>query len=565
MSQQYLTVCNNSLAQGKHTEAKAGFQYVLMDNPSSFEAYRGLATCELYLKNWREALQAAVNALIYGGNKAEDLSVLLTTLEASQLNTYIPELIKPLLLATDIQSLESRATAQLWQQLWDKYLSTFTRTDFVFDIEVSTLLKDGVFCKLLSRSLIVDYKMEDFVFNSRQELLRKASAGEDIVAFLPFLSSLSCLMLLNDGLYFTSNHAQRLLDSLTSDADAVTRASILLTLCHCDNYSAVALWNKHKGLFESDEFDELNKDFQFYSRVFEGDYTEVSEIDVSATVQSFYMNNPYPKWKSTTTNAIDISTFEFAPGQSYAPNSDILFAGCGTGKQIIGFALTNPKSNITAIDLSPQSVTFAKLMAQRYGITNVTFHVHNLLDISTLKRSFDFIICTGVLHHLAVPKDGLAALENVLKPSGSMFLAFYSRAARESLLTIKDEILKSVDTKQGSITQEALKKWRASLSVEQKNNPQYKLQDFFYLNGLYDLLFHPQQSEYSMLEIASMLEECSLNFTTMNQQAFSLALNNKVQKAAGANAKTVDFWHNFELKNPQTFTGMFEFLVRKTA
>jgi len=563
MTQQYLKICNISLEQGKYNEAKAGFHFVLMDNPTSVEALRGVASCEAGLKNWPKAIEAIINTLIFGNNKIEDLTLLLTVLETSQLQTYIPELIKPLSIAMKSQLLEDRANIQLWQQLWDKNQKTFERSTFIFDDKVTQLLKSKVFCRLVARSLRNDYLVENFLLNCRQTLLRKAIAGENIQPYLPFLSSFACLMLLNDGLYLTSDQDKALIDNL--QLDILKIESLLLLLSFSDFPTAMTLWSENKDLLQASGFHELNEDLNFYSEVFSDKDTHTMENDVSNIVQSFYMNNPYPKWKTTRVDAIDITRFNFKPGQSFSPNSHVLFAGCGTGQQIISFAISNPKVKITAIDLSPCSLTFAKLMSKTFNIDNVDFEVLDILEVNKLSKTFDFIICTGVLHHMAVPQDGLAALEKVLTPNGSMFLAFYSQTAREPLSNIKKDILTSMAVTEEEISQNDVRKWRGSLNENHKDNLLYNLVDFFYLNGLYDLLFHPQQSEYNLLELDEMLSQCGLKFEAMKQQAIKKELINKVnlKKLSTEELNTINFWHEFELENPNTFKSMYQFFVTK--
>jgi len=563
MTQQYLKICNHSLAQGKYTEAKTGFYFILMDNPRSTEAYRGISYCEIGLKNWPKAIEAHLNTLICSDNKTEDLELLLTTLETSQLATFIPELIKPLSLAMESRLLEKRAINQLWQQLWDKNKTIFLRTTFIFDSEVTQLLKDNIFCRLIARSLKSDYQVENFLLCCRQELLHKALSGDNIQPYLPFLSSFACLMLLNDSLYMTSDQDKALIEEIQLNNLDVD--SLLLLFCFANLPTAMALWAENKNLLLSDEFKELNEDLSFYSEVFSSEDIFVMENKVSNIVQSFYMDNPYPKWKSTKVGSIDITKFELKSELSFSSSSHVLFAGCGTGQQIISFAISNPKVNITAIDLSPYSLNFARLMSKKFNIKNVYFKVLDILDINKLEKSFDLIVCTGVLHHMAVPQDGLVALEKVLNPNGTMFLAYYSQAARVPLSDIKKDILTSLAVTEEKITKDDLRKWRASLNANQKDSLLYNLGDFFYLNGLYDLLFHPQQSEYNLLDLNEMLKHCGLKFEVMNQEPISKELNDKINNfnKPTTTLKTINFWHRFELENPSTFKNMYQFFVSK--
>ena len=52
--------------------------------------------------------------------------------------------------------------------------------------------------------------------------------------------------------------------------------------------------------------------------------------------------------------------------------------------------------------------------------------------------SFDQIVCTGVLHHLADPDAGLRALRSVLKPDGAMHLMVYAPYGRTGIYMLQD-------------------------------------------------------------------------------------------------------------------------------
>ena len=55
-----------------------------------------------------------------------------------------------------------------------------------------------------------------------------------------------------------------------------------------------------------------------------------------------------------------------------------------------------------------------------------------------LGRSFDKIVCTGVLHHLPDPDAGLRALREVLEPDGAMHLMVYAAYGRAGVYMLQD-------------------------------------------------------------------------------------------------------------------------------
>ena len=54
------------------------------------------------------------------------------------------------------------------------------------------------------------------------------------------------------------------------------------------------------------------------------------------------------------------------------------------------------------------------------------------------KTTFDQIVCTGVLHHLADPDAGLRALRDVLKPDGAMHLMVYAPYGRAGIYMLQE-------------------------------------------------------------------------------------------------------------------------------
>ena len=64
----------------------------------------------------------------------------------------------------------------------------------------------------------------------------------------------------------------------------------------------------------------------------------------------------------------------------------------------------------------------------------------DILEVKHLKKEFDLIECSGVLHHMKNPSFGLSNLLGVLKPNGYMKLGLYSKFAREMVIEIREFI-----------------------------------------------------------------------------------------------------------------------------
>jgi len=114
----------------------------------------------------------------------------------------------------------------------------------------------------------------------------------------------------------------------------------------------------------------------------------------------------------------------------------ILIAGCGSFSPY-PFSLANPRSDITALDLSGQSLRRARLHCLIHGRTNVTWRCGDLMDSPVTDGQFGLIDAFGVLHHLEDPLAGLKTVAQRLAPGGIVRLMVYSRYARREEESIR--------------------------------------------------------------------------------------------------------------------------------
>ena len=115
----------------------------------------------------------------------------------------------------------------------------------------------------------------------------------------------------------------------------------------------------------------------------------------------------------------------FWPSRPYKADLSILIAGCGTS-QAARHALRWPSARVTGIDVSGPSLRCSEDLKRKYDLRNLEVHELPIERARELGLRFDLIVCTGVLHHLADPDAGLAALREVLEPDGAMHLMVYA-------------------------------------------------------------------------------------------------------------------------------------------
>ena len=169
-------------------------------------------------------------------------------------------------------------------------------------------------------------------------------------------------------------------------------------------------------------------------------------MNCSDEVRDFYERMPYPapltnldEHRNLYRNQ-DRRRAEFHlmwPAGQPRANQEILVAGCGTS-QAARYALREPDAQITAIDVSDTSLRYTRELQRKYNLGNLELHQLPIESVREIGRSFDLVVCTGVLHHLPDPDFGLRALRDVLQPNGAMRLMVYARYGRAGIYMMQE-------------------------------------------------------------------------------------------------------------------------------
>ncbi|MFI8082371.1 methyltransferase domain-containing protein [Kitasatospora sp. NPDC086009] len=108
-------------------------------------------------------------------------------------------------------------------------------------------------------------------------------------------------------------------------------------------------------------------------------------------------------------------------GTAYPAGSRVLEAGCGVGAQTVHLLASSPGAELTAADISADSLAQARarVAAQAPG-AQVTWHHGDLHELPFPDDSFDHLFVCFVLEHLADPSAALTALRRVLRPGGTV-------------------------------------------------------------------------------------------------------------------------------------------------
>jgi SAM-dependent methyltransferase len=250
-------------------------------------------------------------------------------------------------------------------------------------------------------------------------------------------------------------------------------------------------------------------------------------LDVAEQVQDFYDRYPYPPpvqsldqyrraWQDQQKRRADYHLFW--PGRSYKEDFSVLIAGCGTS-QAAKHALRWPAAQVTAIDISTTSVQCTKTLKRKHNLANLQVLQLPIDRVSELEKTFDQIVCTGVLHHLADPDAGLAALRGVLKPDGAVHLMVYAPYGRTGIYMLQ-EFCRRVGIR---ATDEGIGDLISALRALPPGHPLETLlrdsPDFQQEAALADALLHPQDRAYSVPQMFDFIQRARLAFGRWVRQA----------------------------------------------
>lgn len=574
MTQTQLESAQLLMSQGQYQKAINTFDIVLAVEPTSVDAWTGVSLCYTSMGKWLEALNAIVNALGYGGYHQHQLVVLLQILEACQLNSYVEPIEKALHKALEHRWLEGQAVSFLVSQLLLKYKDILAQSIDSIELNepIEKMLLDETLVAVVSRQIVPNHALEKVLLLGRKELLQCFAHNQDARHYLPIISAIACQNLLNDGLYHTDEQELQWLAMLDNTDKVFALEVLALKLSYANFEQALTLWEQHKDLFKFTQMKSLGEDLAFYHQLQTEQSKKAVQDETSKVVQSFYMQNPYPKYKVVKVNTMTIGQHMERIGLKNVSKPEILVAGCGTGLQAIELAFANRDGKVTAIDISPTSLQYGKLMAKRYGLKNIKFKLLDILKVNELKKKFDYIVSTGVLHHMQDPQAGLNALSGVLKPERAMVLGLYARASRQVLGDIKNDVIDFFADKapqegdeQQEIEKHQLSQWRSSWTDKERAEHWYNTNDFFHLNGLMDAIFHPHEVMYSLMDLRPMLNEAGVVFKSMavTKQMTARYAEQLAESPMPHNRETLFYWHGFEQKNPQFFAGTYNFFVVK--
>jgi 2-polyprenyl-3-methyl-5-hydroxy-6-metoxy-1,4-benzoquinol methylase/tetratricopeptide (TPR) repeat protein len=301
-------------------------------------------------------------------------------------------------------------------------------------------------------------------------------------------------------------------------------------------------------------------------------FESMTAMPTSSTdsVKSQYESYPYPRWdkldynKPTNYGSALSHVYPDVPFSENLFNGplDILIAGCGTGRHALNVAKYFNHVNVTAVDLSQKSLSFAKNKALELKIDNIDFKLADLTQLKALPDQYDIIECSGVLHHIPDYKAAMTGLLKNLKPNGLIKISLYSEYARSSINEVRTLFSREIE----NIDEQKIKVIRQAIlqgEIIKDSHGIIRSDDFYSLSGTIDLLFHQFERQFTPLDLKALCEEFQLEwlgFSNLKDSVKSAFM--EFHKNNKADIKNLEQWDEFEQSNPNTFSAMYQFYCR---
>ena len=154
--------------------------------------------------------------------------------------------------------------------------------------------------------------------------------------------------------------------------------------------------------------------------------------DVDHLNAEFYARFPYP-WQAHTFQRWSDPSVETAflnqavgewKGFRVPEEARIWVAGCGTNQALIT-ALRFPAARVVGSDLSTPSLEICDANARRLGVSNLELREESINGVA-YREEFDYVVCTGVIHHNSEPGHSLRIVAASLRPRGVLELMVYN-------------------------------------------------------------------------------------------------------------------------------------------
>ncbi len=440
---------------------------------------------------------------------------------------------------------------------------------------IEKLNKNSLLIQFMKVCPIPNYYFEKNFKKIRNEILNQVYKFNYNKIYLRFLIALSSQCFLNEYIYTQTNEELKKINEINKRIKIniknkkVNNLEILILSCYEPLYS----FDWSENFNPSHDLSEI---FKLQYQDYKEEKNQLSKIDsilkirdtVSIKVKNQYEQNPYPRWtnlglsiqeRSIKDVVKDINLNLDLEKINFSKYGEILIAGCGTGQHAITTASKYKDAKIYALDLSFNSLAYAKRKSMELGFNNIKFIQGDILDLKQLNKKFDIIESVGVIHHMADPLKGWKSLVDCLKKDGLILTGLYSEKARKNIATIRKKInnLKIKTTKNNIIN--------FRKDIFENNNPEWNSikysPDLYSTSGVRDLLFHIQEHRFTIPKIEQNIKELKLKFLGFEDTYVIKKFKEVYDKSN--DLYNLKKWEEYESNNPRIFSGMYQFWCKK--
>ena len=457
-----------------------------------------------------------------------------------------------------------------------KFYNTYSSGNKSFNFEI---INDKLLHLILKKCLLVDLNLEHYLKKLRKKLLKKFLFEKNDLFFSKiffFLIAFAEQCFLNEFIYSESEEEILLLSNLENKIKKRKKlceiSTLLLSLYKPINKINYLKTKLDNYVSKSNDFNEFLK-FVFVDSKLEKKISKSLKSlsnfsnQTSKLMKLQYEENPYPRWRfaARPVQEQDFKIFyesltKIKLKKNYFKHPQILIAGSGTGHQILEFS-TFRNSQVFAVDISKESLVYSIRKTKELKISNVKHYHIDILDLKLLKKKFDLIVCTGCLHHMEKPEEGLDSLVRVLKPDGIMQIALYSKNARSEIEWTR----KYIERRKLSVSVKNMKLFRDKILASKNKNfiSLRKSVDFYSLSNFRDLIFNYKEHTFNLHQIKELLDKKKLNFLNFNSIDSDVMKVFKIHYPDANNENRIELWSKFELSHPKIFFGMYNFWAKK--
>ncbi|GIH27656.1 hypothetical protein Aph01nite_59660 [Acrocarpospora phusangensis] len=163
-------------------------------------------------------------------------------------------------------------------------------------------------------------------------------------------------------------------------------------------------------------------------------------------IGDFYSEFPYPWHVARLARCGDPALYPALVSQEVGdyghrrlpPDCRIWVPGCGVNQALMT-ALRFPAAHVVGSDVSEESLRMCAAAAEQVGAGNLELREEGI-EGSPYREEFDYIVCTGVIHHNPDPGALLARLAAALRPEGLLELMVYNTFHRREITAFQEAL-----------------------------------------------------------------------------------------------------------------------------